>query len=125
MEKLVELLNKAQNDVHLFWHYIWSFEWKYYAKNHWRLIVDNLWYTDEQYEIFDYSDRDICWKDGGFIQRLVENDKIELCPISKDYRIQIDLFWDWTYWELWWEYRILMLLSISDTPIDDLISYLK
>ena len=76
MDKLIELLNKAQNDAHLFWHCIWSFEWKYYAKNHWRLIVDNLWYTDEQYDIFDYSDRDICWKDGGFIKwNLVKWDK--------------------------------------------------
>ena len=54
---------------------------------------------------------------GGFIKRLVENDKINLdeIPYLTD--------------ELWWgfdEYEeVIMILSISDTPIEDLISYLR
>ena len=53
-----------------------------------------------------------------FIKWLVENDKIDL--------------WNnmlWIEWSIldnyWYENWLLMLLSISDTPIEDLISYLK
>jgi len=59
-----------------------------------------------------------------FIKWLVENDKIDRVQKTKEFRLQIELD-DWYYWELWWEDRLLMLLSISDTPIEDLISYLK
>ena len=57
-----------------------------------------------------------------FIKWLVENDKInvhrvEVRPFSDD--ITIREFPDYIY------EMVLMLLSISDTPIEDLISYLK
>lgn len=51
----------------------------------------------------------------GFIQWLVDNDKIKL----------------WAYDVEWYHFNIhtyldlIMLLAISDTPIDDLFSYLK
>lgn len=63
-------------------------------------------------------------KEYGFIKRLVENDKI-------NYK---KLHWEEWYYKLVdmcdynWELRcdvLLMLLSISDTPIEDLILYLK
>ena len=107
MEKLIELLNE----------YEWQDSWSYDEK----LNRPYIWWGDDlDYECYIISKK--YW----FIKWLVENDKIEICPISKDYRIQIDLFGDWaTYWELWWEYRILMLLSIQDNPIGFLCSILK
>lgn len=53
----------------------------------------------------------------GFIKRLVDNDKIDRDKV--DEKIPHIFFWYMNYQIL------LMLLSISDTPIDDLISYLK
>lgn len=57
----------------------------------------------------------------GFIERLVKNNKIECpnsCAINKD-----DDYWERVIKS---DYEsLLMLLSISDSPIDDLISYLK
>jgi hypothetical protein len=61
-------------------------------------------------------------KDYGFIKRLVDNDKIETRKIDEDRLETIQYsekeritIYDW----------LLMLLAISDTPIDDLISILK
>lgn len=59
-----------------------------------------------------------------FIKRLVDNDKINREQKTKEFRLQIEID-DWRYWELWWDDRVLMLLAISDNPIEDLISYLK
>ena len=50
----------------------------------------------------------------GFIKWLVENDKIDISKLYHDMRLE---FWDY-YW-------LLMQLSISDTPIEDLVSYLR
>lgn len=56
-----------------------------------------------------------------FIKRLVDNDKIDLDKIEKKS--------EYTFIKNgWWEHIIedvLMLLSISETPIEDLIYYLK
>ena len=126
--KLIELLNEAQNSWDwLFWHWVGNFERKYYAKNHWRLTIDTLGYTDEDYETYDYSDRDICGKDGGFIKWLVDNDKIDFkknkLQVLKDIDVRWEVIYDCTLFDkVDW---VIMLLSISDTPIDDLISYLK
>ena len=54
-------------------------------------------------------------KDFGFIKRLVDNDKIDLLQL--DNRIALSEFNKVE--------RVLMALSISSAPIDDLISYLK
>ena len=58
-----------------------------------------------------------------FIKWLVENDKIDFYTILKE---------NWTFRKEFYaienrkEYeRLIMLLSVSDTPTDDLISYLK
>lgn len=54
-----------------------------------------------------------------FIQWLVENDKISLEKVYNNFDYPMvkrnEFLYEW----------LLMLLSISDTPIDDLISYLK
>lgn len=65
----------------------------------------------------DFTDRETYWylsKKFWFIKRLVENDKINLDEIER-----YSSFW-YTYYQ-----NLLMLLAISDTPIEDLISYLK
>ena len=83
--------------------------------------VDEDWIWDEW----------ICSKKFWFIKWLVENDKIDRK------RKMIKQVWTWwtldlmnfdriqdiEYYSI--EETLLMLLSISDTPIDDLISYLK
>ena len=60
----------------------------------------------------------------GFIKWLVENDKIDYKKIHwKEWYYKLVDTCDYN-----WEKRcdvLLMLLSISDTPIEDLISYLK
>ena len=67
-------------------------------------------------------------KDYWFIKRLVENDKIDLWEklfnlTKNDNRKSI--ICDLDNNDFSWEDTFLMLLSISDTPIEDLISYLK
>jgi len=115
MEKLIELLNEYETPR----------SWVVY-KNYDDYDGTFYWVDIDGETEIAWSDSLICSKKFWFIEWLVDNDKIELCPISKDYRIQIDLFGDGaTYWELWWEYRILMLLSIQENPISFLISILK
>ena len=61
----------------------------------------------------DLSVAQIISKKYWFIKWLVENDKIDLD--------KVEFVGEWTT-----KYQsLLMLLSISDTPIEDLISYLK
>lgn len=58
-----------------------------------------------------------------FIQRLVENDKIDRDKFEEIYEE-----WKNEAKYIAWadeDEMIIMLLSISDTPIDDLVSYLK
>lgn len=57
----------------------------------------------------------ICSKKFGFIKRLIKNDKIDYGNIRLLQSKMLDIKTD----------NLLMLLSISDTPIDDLILYLK
>lgn len=64
-----------------------------------------------------------------FIKWLVESDKIDFSLIPnkiKEIWIPMKINWEIKYWfdssDYYW---LLMLLSISDTPIEDLISYLK
>ena len=105
--KLIELfkeyVDKYSNDAKVL------DEWEY-------VVIDDgqsfLYWTRE------YSYLTLISKKFGFIKWLVENDKIDFennyLSISK------------TYIEEYPKYEsLLMLLSISDTPIEDLISYLK
>jgi len=54
-----------------------------------------------------------------FVKWLVENDKIDLEKEIKNSEL------NWLHEHYFKEDCLLMLLSISDTPIEDLISYLK
>jgi hypothetical protein len=105
MEKLIELLNEYGNEI----------------CNHW---------GDYQADM-DFTDRDTYWylsKKFWFIKWLVKNEKIdrkklEIRPFS-DGLVYSDS--DCTVYRSDTTYEmLLMLLSISDKPIEDLINYLK
>jgi hypothetical protein len=100
--KLIELfkeyVDKYSNDAKVL------DEWEY-------AVIDDgqsfLYWTRE------YSYLTLISKSFWFIKWLVENDKIDLD--------KVEFVGEWTT-----KYQsLLMLLSISDTPIEDLISYLK
>ncbi len=67
-------------------------------------------------------------KDFDFIKRLVEKDKIDLNKLEKIWYEKTVCMYDWQYKEIveYSDYEsLLMLLSISSSPIEDLISYLR
>ena len=81
-----------------------------------------------------WSDSFVCGKRFWWIKWLVENDKIERRNYWNIYISDYcddDIYLAYEKWEQWilhqyeLEDTLLMLLSISDTPISDLISYLK
>ena len=104
MEKLIELLDEYEKiDYHIVHHKIK--EWEVYR---------SIWNLNEWIPIWWYS------KSFWFIKWLVDNDKID--------------FYEWKYLEnpIWsnnydeCDYlKLIQWLAISDTPIEDLISYLK
>ena len=98
MEKLIELLNEYEKlDV-------WS-----YDEEMW---MPYFWYGYEcDYETFLISKRYL------FIQRLVENDKVDYMKIRDRWG---DMQFHFTDEEL-----LLMTLAIQDNPIEFLISILK
>ena len=123
METLIELANQYRKEMgmSLDWHTTWGeiFVGDYgSALSETVLVSRNYW----------------------FIQRLVENDKIDYDKIGEKIWIEthkahfpVNKYWyvydlelgdvssaDYSDYE-----SLLMLLSISDTPIDDLILYLK
>jgi hypothetical protein len=99
IEKLIELLNERK----------WSK--LYYAAN-WSIRM--VWE-------FPISELEIISKKFWFIKWLVENDKIDLDKVEeKSDLIEYLIGTPTKVYE-----NIIMLLSISDTPIEDLISYLK
>ena len=107
MEKLIELLNEYEQEE-------WCWRLKY-----WKL--HNKYYDD-----YDRKDEEIrlISKWYGFIKWLVENDKIDrekFYDKARDIISDFDLKWKYE----WASNEVIMILSISDTPIEDLISYLK
>ena len=119
MEKLIELLNEFEKttfEEDTNWVYEWE-EWEYYEPNN-RIIKGN-WENEEiltQYEL--------CSKQFWFIKWLVENEKIDswtrnplfITELVGEQEKQIP----YSFYE-----EMLIRLSLSDTPIEDLISYLK
>jgi len=108
MNKLIKLLNEYDK--------INEYINKWFRNEYWRLDREFGWATVVS------SCLKVISKDYGFIKRLVDNDKIETRKIDEDRLETIQYsekeritIYDW----------LLMLLAISDTPIDDLISILK
>ena len=98
INKLIKLLNEYDD---------WMVSWyEEYFPTEWLFVTNaGQWFREE----FILSKR--YW----FIQWLVQNDKIDLLRL--DNRIALSEFNKVE--------RVLMALSISNTPIDDLVSYLK
>ena len=110
MEKLIELLNEYEKELNTGLR--WRIDEMYWML--WRWL--NLMWVD-QYLISKHY-----W----FIKWLVENDKIDFEWMSWHANIIKYLRDAKKYeWEQIKEWVMLMLLSISDAPIEDLISYLK
>ena len=122
--KLIELLNEYEIEREM---EIWTFElgkipYREWSLDTWDLVFEPN-YKDKKYEdcIWDTANSVLISKSFWFIKWLVENDKINT-----------------ESWPLYWFHfimhnrqpyslyeTILMILAISDTPIEDLISYLK
>ena len=84
--------------------------------------IDSIW----QQERWEIKTEEIISKKFWFIQRLVENDKIDTECHKVLHTARAKAEWIWLECQWYSDYEsLLMLLSISDTPIDDLISYLK
>ena len=137
MEKLIELLNEYEIEkeksewvnVDAYVEFKWEWVWEWYL-NKWLTRFDETdhWEWDNLY--WDTAVAYLISKSFWFIKWLVENDKIDF-----DNRDLKDRFMD--EFERYPQFQnntnnrefnvngLLMLLSISDTPIDDLISYLK
>lgn len=118
--KLIELLNEFEKEKKYN-----KAEWKVSENNqlHYKYVVSDTpngeWFS-EKYLSRDVSQAYLISSKCGFIKWLVENDKIDLEEVEK-----INQTWN-IYIRFWWDYeKVLMLLSISDTPIEDLISYLR
>ena len=121
IKKIIELLNEAiRNWLDFQWYDILKIE--YYSETDIRAYYDK---TARAYYNITYED--IISKRAGFIKRLVENDKIDLWKIKKLYRKSNEhsihtypIMYKYTYDE-----SLLMQLALSDSPINDLISYLR
>ena len=115
--KLIELLNEYEKEVKKSEFYEWE-KWIWWDTNLFRRDT-----RDEEWSHLysDTADTYVISKKYGFIKRLVEKDKIDTDKMEEKS--------EYTFIKNgWWEHIIedvLMLLSISDTPIEDLISYLK
>jgi len=113
MQKLLELLNQFDDEEGKDL-YEWEIEWE-----------DIIWYNRFWwwYETIDVSRSVIISKRYWFIERLVKKDKIDTNNLNlKVFKSMFSN--DWTV-EISYEELILMLLAISDEPIEYLISILK
>ena len=114
--KLIELLNERIKE--------W---WKPYWDDYSIAKIDEIWKSDWLYFVsFVWEDypwpvnlEHLLTKQAGLIKWLVENDKIDIEKEIKNSEL------NWLHEHYLREDCLLMLLSISDTPIDDLLLYLK
>ena len=111
--KLVELLNEYEPYIASDWEHrdnLWGYAYQ------WHSAV----FPKELAESYIISAR--YW----FIKWLVDNDKIDFKKFDGDnYNYLENPIWSNNYDTVWDYKTIIKWLSISDTPIEDLISYLK
>ena len=118
MEKLIRLINEYGKTGNC-----WPFETcrlepaTDYASSYLVLSWDDNWEWD--WKDWHLEIPRLISKEYGFIWWLVENDKIDVEKEIKNSEL------NWLHEHYFREDCLLMLLSISDTPIEDLISYLK
>ena len=101
MEKLIELLNEYDPYIQSDGTHTDNFWW-YVSQWHSAIFPKEVWVER------------IISKSYGFIKWLVDNDNIDLTKLYHDMRLEFGNY----YW-------LLMQLSISDTPIQDLCVWLK
>lgn len=111
MEKLIELLNEYDN-----W---WDYDDYYWPYQYW-----------QDRDAYQYGKYYLVSRDYKFIKWLVENDKIDLEKLEEKAERKPQYTFIDDDWRLWFKLfevyeSLLMLLSISDTPIEDLLLYLK
>ena len=107
MEKLIELLNEYDS-----W---WDYDDYYWPYQYW-----------QDRDAYIYGKYYLVSRDYWFIKWLVENDKIDFEWMSWHWKIISYLTDEKDYkWNDIKEWVVLMLLSISSSPIDDLLLYLK
>lgn len=124
MEKLIELLNKYEkvrekseyqklSNKEYKWFSSYFFPLCFWHKENFSWAMTN--------EFGEWTENVICSKKFWFIKWLVEQDKINRDIVEEKS--------EYTFLKKrWWEHfceDVIMLLSISDTPIEDLILYLK
>ena len=131
MEKLIELLNEYEKEVKKSEFYEWE-KWIWWPNNLFRRDT-----RDEEWSHLysDTADTYVISKKYGFIWWLVENEKIDTDAYKTVYSGDLDKRktltmssgWDEFYQvtEHWAYESLLMLLSISSSPIEDLVLYLK
>jgi len=115
MEKLIELLNEYDS-----W---WDYDDYYWPYQYW-----------QDRDAYKYGKYYLVSRDYGFVKWLVENDKIDTSKANdknlNGYEIELriravkELVADSEEKTVLY-LNLLMLLSISDTPIEDLLLYLK
>ena len=109
IEKLIELLNERMKEEEKIW-----------PKHSRFLNYDGINHVFRLNNGCSFCMEFVLSKRYWFIKWLVENDKINLEEVEK-----INQTWN-VYIRFWWDYeKVLMLLSISDTSIEDLLLYLK
>lgn len=120
MEKLIELLNEWNKE---------KLEEMENTFNFWTIDRAKFEYNEQEeyitYDGYQVNDYYIINKSTKFIERLVENNKIDIERLHKivDYRLEIKENYVNAH-----DYNsncLLMLLSIQDNPIEFLISVLK
>jgi hypothetical protein len=114
MEKLIELLNEYENVND--WYATYTTRWE----DSKRELKSSYMFDEDQNIIQIYIISKSFW----FIKRLVENDKIDLS--NEEYFYQ-DTIYELEQAQLIKDLSdyLIMKLSISENPIEDLISYLK
>ena len=130
MEKLIKLLNRFEREVYPEDHKYIRFpdgtdtDWWYWRVWDWFNFTKKweLYYSEPNTFRKWHEELLIVSKSYGFIQRLVENDKIKSSLEWWPSEIMIDDL-NWTMYNL--ADSILMILSISDNPISDLCSFLE
>jgi len=105
MEKLIELLNKFEAKL----------EEMPLSRRKWR---EENWILYRRFMSVEDAERMVISKSFWFIKRLIDSDKIDNSKLSRESDM-----WFWDKYER--EESLLMLLAISENPIEDLISYLK
>lgn len=112
MKKLIWLLNSYERYKEWKYNhrnYIWKYDKQWWISAHRLAIQEEYLWEDESWAI-------IISKWYNFIKWLVDNDKIDM---KKHFYDKMNCVW---YPDL---NIVLCELAVSDTPIDDLISYLR